>query len=194
VARVAGAAVSGQPPRKAPPAERYSSGIEGREAELGLSVDMVMRTLRNSSFYPHEVNDALVKMYFVLLQFAKNHDMWDALVAHDVRTMETVNRRLGQLVAESGDREHALTGLTDDNSCHYQLVLETKATPGRREWRSPFGRVLEVARRIGQFDLTEREIHERYTVPRLLGYAATMGVRIRVSPWRDDGVIVLELE
>lgn len=185
--------MSGQPPRTAPPAQRYSSGIEGREADLGLSVAMVMRTLQNGSFYPHEVNDALVKMYFVLLQFAKNHDMWDELVAHDVKIMEPVNRRLGKLIADSGDREHALAGLTDDNSCHYQLVLETKATPGRREWKSPFGRVLEVARRIGQFDLTEREIHERYTVPRLLGYAKTMGVGIRVSPWRDDGVVVLEL-
>jgi hypothetical protein len=178
----------------APPAVRYGSGIEGREAELGLSVAMVMRSLRNHSHYPHEANDALVKLYFVMLQFAKNHDLWDELVAHDVRTMEPVNRRLGKLIVDSGDKEHALTGLTDDNSCHYQLVLATESRPGWRRWKSPYGRVLEVSRRIGQFDLTEREIHERYTAPRLLGYAATMGVRIRVSPWCDDGFVVLELD
>jgi hypothetical protein len=174
-------------------AQRYASGIEGREAELGLSVDMVMRSLRNHSFYPHEVNDALVKLYFVMLQFAKNHDMWEEIVAHDVRTMAPVNRRLGQLIRETGDREHALAGLTDDNSCHYQLVLETHAEPGLRRWKSPYGRVLDVCRRIGQFDLTEQEIHERYTVPRLMGYAAAMGVNIRVSPWQDDGMVTLEL-
>lgn len=176
-----------------PRAKRYASGIEGREAELGACVAMLMRTLRNRSFYPHEANDALVKLYFVMLQFAKNHDMWDELVAHDVKTMEPVNRRLGQLVRDTGDREYALTGLTDDNTCHYQLVLETHAEPGRRRWKSPFGRVLAVCRRIGQFDLTEREIHERYTVPRLMGYAATMGVKIRVSPWSEDGMVTLEL-
>ena len=112
---------------------------------------------------------------------------------HDVKTMETVNRRLGKLIEESGDREHALTGLTDDNSCHYQLVLETHAEPGIRTWKSPYGRVLEVSRQIGQFDLTEEEIHQRYTKPRLLGYAATMGVNIRVSDWSENGLITLEL-
>lgn len=179
--------------RGGPLAVRYASGIEGREAELGLSVAMVVRSLSNHSFYPHEANDALVKLYFLMFQFAKNHDLWDELVAHDVKTMEPVNRRLGTLIAQSGDREHALTGLTDDNTCHYQLVLETTAEPGRRTWRSPYRRVLEVCRRIGQFDLSEREIHERYTVPRLMGYAATMGVKIRVSDWAEDGTVVLEL-
>lgn len=177
----------------APPAELYSSGIEGREEEFGLSVAMLMRSLKNQSFYPHEANDALVKLYFVMIQFAKNHDMWDELVAHDIKTMERVNIRLGQLIEDSGDREHALTGLVDDNSCHYQLVMETQSEPGSRTWKSPYGRVLEVSRRIGQFDLTEEEIHERYTKPRLLGYAKTMGVNIHVSDWSDDGMITLRL-
>ena len=179
--------------RPAPKAERYKSGIEGREGEFGLSVAMVMRSLINKSFYPHEVNDALVKAHFLMLQFAKNHDMWDEFVVHDVRTMETVNRRLGKLIEETGDREHALTGLTDDNSCHYQLVMETHSEPGLRTWKSPYGRVLEVAQRIGQFDLTEEEIHQRYTKPRLLGYAETMGVNIQVSDWSEDGLITLAL-
>lgn len=177
----------------APPAQRFASGIEGREAECGLSVAMVMRTLANHSHYPHEVNDALVKAHLLMLQFAKNRNLWAELVAHDVKTMQPVNRRLGQLITASGDPEHALTGLTDDNTCHYQLVLDTKTEPGRRTWRSPYGRVLAVSHRIGQFDLTEREIHERYTVPRLTGYAAAMGVKIRVSEWSDDGMVVLEL-
>ncbi len=177
----------------APPAKLYSSQIEGREAEFGLSVAMVMRSLQEQNFYPHQVNDALVKLFLVMLQFAKNHNMWDETVAHDVKTMELVNLRLGQLIRDSGDREHALTGLVDDNSCHYQLVLETRSEPGKRIWKSPYGLVLEVCRRIGQFDLTEEEIHQRYTKPRLLGYAETMGVAVHVSDWSDDGMIVLEI-
>ena len=174
-------------------AKLYTSGLEGREEELGLSVASVVRTLENLSFYPHEINDALVKITFVMLQFAKNHGMWDEIVAHDVKTMDTVNRRLGKLIKESGDKEHALTGLTDDNSCHYQMVMETHAEPGLRRWKSPYGRVLEVGQRIGQFDLTEEEIHRCYTKPRLLGYAEAMGIEIEVSDWSDDGIITLKL-
>lgn len=184
---------SGAPGPAAGAAKRYASGIEGREAELGLAVSTAVRTLSNHSFYPHETNDALVKLYLVMLQFAKNHDMWDEIVAHDIRTMEPVNRRLGELIRKTGDREYALTGLTDDNSCHYQLIPETHAEPGIRRWQSPYGRVLAVSRRIGQFDLTEEEIHRRYTKPRLLGYADTMGIGLLVSDWSDDGMITLEL-
>ncbi len=185
-----------QPPtgeRTVPPAKLYSSGLEGREAEFGLSVAMVLRSMQEESFYDHEVNDALVKLTFVMLQFAKDHDMWDEMVAHDVKIMERVNLRLGQLIRDSGDREHALTGLVDDNSCHYQLVLETRSEPSLRTWKSPYGRVLEVCRQIEQFDLTEEEIHQRYTKPRLLGYAQAMGVAIDVSDWSDDGMITLRL-
>ncbi len=176
-----------------PAAEHYKSGIEGREDELGLTVAMAVRTLQNQHFYDHEVNDAVVKLTFVMLQFAKNHDMWDEIVAHDIATMEGVNKRLGKLVEDSGDREWLLNGLTDDNTCHFQMVLDTHAEPGLRRWKSPYGRVLEVSRRIGQFDLTEEEIHQKYTRPRLLGYAKDAGVEIEVSDWSDDGSITMRL-
>ena len=179
--------------KSVPAAVRYASGIEGREDELGVSVAMAVRSLQNQSFYPHEVNDAVVKLTFVMLQFAKNHDMWAEIVAHDIATMEGVNRRLGKLVEDSGDREWVLNGLTDDNTCHYQMVLDTHAEPALRRWKSPYGRVLEVSRRIGQFDLTEEEIHQKYTKPRLLGYAKAAGVEIEVSDWSDDGIITMRL-
>lgn len=179
--------------RSVPPAEHYTSGIEGREDELGLSVAMVIRSLQNKSFYDHEVNDAVVKLTFVMLQFAKNHNMWDEIVAHDIATMEGVNKRLGELVRDSGDPEWALNGLTDDNTCHYQMVLDTHAEPGLRRWKSPYGRVLEVCQKIGQFDLTEEEIHQKYTKPRLLGYAKAIGVDIEVSDWTEDGMVTMKL-
>jgi hypothetical protein len=72
-------------------------------------------------------------------------------------------------------------------------VLETKAEPGKRTWVSPFKRVLEASKRIGQFDLTEQEIHEQWLKPRLLGYARNMGVNLKVSDWNEDGVVTIEL-
>jgi hypothetical protein len=46
---------------------------------------------------------------------------------------------------------------------------------------------------IGQFDLTEQEIHEQWTAPRLQGYARDLGISIRVSPWSEDGWLSCEL-
>ena len=74
-----------------------------------------------------------------------------------------------------------------------QSVFERReAEPGKAIF-VPFKTVLEASKRLGQFDLTEQEIHEQWTVPRLRGYAGTLGVDIRVSPWRDDGVVSCEL-
>jgi hypothetical protein len=165
----------------------------GREAEVGLSVGVALKTLQNVRPYVHEVNDAVVKAHLMAIQFAKDHGGIAQLVEQDVRTMRPINQRLRAVVEKSGWREIALIGMFDHTGCHYQFVLETKVEPGRRTWQSPFGRVLGASRAIGQFDLTEREIHEQWTRPRILGYAADIGVRVAVSDWRDDGIVVVEL-
>lgn len=41
--------------------------------------------------------------------------------------------------------------------------------------------MLAISRRIGQFDLTDAELHEIWLKPRLYGYGAIMGVEIDVS-------------
>jgi hypothetical protein len=43
------------------------------------------------------------------------------------------------------------------------------------------------------FDLTEQEIHETWFVPRIKGFAAAMGVEVKVSDWNDEGIVTLEL-
>jgi hypothetical protein len=50
-----------------------------------------------------------------------------------------------------------------------------------------------MGKRIGQFDLTEEEIHEQWTTPRMLGYAEAIGIRVKISPWQDDGWLSCEL-
>ena len=174
-------------------AKAMRSGFEGREEELGKAISVVFKTMQNTTPYPHEINDALVKAWLVSIQFAKNQGTLDELVAHDVKTMEPINTRLKKVIAKKGDKEIALIGMFDHTACHYQLVLDTQVEPGKRIWASPFKTVLEAAKRIEQFDLTEQEIHEQWTVPRLMGYAETIGVNLRVSPWNDDGMLSCEL-
>jgi hypothetical protein len=174
-------------------AQAMKSGFEGREEELGKAMSVVFKTMKNTTPYAHEINDALVKAWLVTIQYAKNRGELAELVAHDIETMEPINRRLRKVIENAGDKEIALIGIFDHTACHYQLVLETDSEPGKRTWTSPFKTVLEASRKIGQFDLTEQEIHENWTVPRLMGYADALGVKFKVSPWRDDGVLSCEL-
>jgi len=64
-----------------------SSGFEGREKLLGDAVSMALRTLDDHTPYPHDMNDALVKMHLSSVQFAKDNGRIADYVAHDVKTM-----------------------------------------------------------------------------------------------------------
>ena len=169
------------------------TGFEGREAELGKAVQLALKTLSNAAGYQHEMNDALVKSRLQAMQFAKDNGIMKEYVEHDIKTMAPINDRVGMIIERSGDREAALVGLTERTACHYQLVLETAAEPGKRTWKSPWGTVLSACARLKMFDLTEQEIHETWFVPRVLGYANAMGVNIKVSDWSDDGIVTIEL-
>jgi len=46
---------------------------------------------------------------------------------------------------------------------------------------------------MGMHDLTEKEIHEIWTVPRIKGAVDLMGVDLQVSDWREDGMITISL-
>jgi hypothetical protein len=174
-------------------AKAMKSGFEGREEELGRAISVVFKTLQNVTPYPHEINDALVKAWLTSIQFAKDQGTLAELVAHDIKTMEPINLRLKKVIEKAGNKEIALIGIFDHTACHYQLVLDTQIELGKRTWVSPFKTVLAASKRIGQFDLTEQEIHEQWTVPRLMGYAAIIGVNLKVSPWRENGVLSCEL-
>lgn len=182
-------------PRKSNVVENYKtlSGFEGREAELGKSINVVLRTLSNTAGYAHEINDALVKMHLMAMQFAKDQGKIDEWVAHDVKTMAPINERMKNIIRKTGQEEISLVGLFDRTACHYQLALENQAEAGVRRWKEPFGYVLAQAKRIGQFDLTVEEIHEKFVKPRLYGYAETMGVQIEVSDIDADGWITCRL-
>ena len=169
------------------------TGFEGKEAEIGKAVQLALKSMANSAGYQHEMNDALVKARLHAIQFAKDQGLMAEYVAHDVKTMSPINTRVGTIIERTGDKESALVGLCERTACHYQLVLETEAEPGKRRWKSPWGHVLKACKKLEMFDLTEQEIHEDWFTPRILGFAKDMGVNVKVSAWNDDAIIELEL-
>lgn len=184
-----------EPRKAASEADKYKtlSGFEGREDMLGHSMSVVLKILGNHAGYAHELNDPLVKAHLNAMQFAKNQGTMAAYVAHDVATMAPINRRMRQIIEKTGQQEIALVALFDRTACHYALAMTTEGDGRSRRWREPFGYVLDVCKKIGQFDLTVEEIHANWTVPRLMGYAETMGVRLNVSPISEDGWITCSL-
>ena len=158
-----------------------TSGFEGREEVLGQAVALAIRTLKDSMPYQHEMNDALVKMHLNSVQFAKNNGVLADYVEHDIRTMQPMLGRLKGMIDKTGEKEIALAGIFDRTACLYQLCLDLKVEPGKRSFTFPYSHVLAEARRTGQFDLSDVEVHESWLKPRLLGYAAALGVPIEVS-------------
>jgi hypothetical protein len=169
------------------------SGFEGKEAMLGQGLVQLLKTIIADMPYQHHLNDAVMKAHLQAMQFAKNQGLMKEFIEHDVVTLRPVNKRVAQIIASTGDPEYGLAALFERTDCWYQLVLEWKVEPGRRTWKSPFKTVLEMGKRIGQFDLTEQWIHEEWTIPRLQGYARDLGISITVSPWSEDGWLSCEL-
>lgn len=173
--------------------KEYGGGFEGREALLGQAVNMVIKTLNQTQPYQHHVNDALVLAQLSAIQFAKDSKMLDAYVQHDIKLMSFITKRMAPLIEKTGNRELALEAIFDITECHYQLVLETEAEPGKRTWQSPYKKSLDACTKVGMLDLTEEEVHECWTRPRLLGYADDLGVTFIVSDLGEDGTISCEL-
>lgn len=168
-------------------------GLEDRAEVLSQAMMVVVRTLQIREPYLHNINSPLIMAHLMAIQFAKNNNQLEQLVEFDVTTMRHITTRLGRMVKETGDTEYALVGLFDRTICHFGLALDTKVERGKRTWTSPFKNDLDGAVNCGMFDLTEKEVHEVWTVPRLMGYAKDMGVQFRISPWQDDGVITCEV-
>lgn len=160
---------------------------------LGLAMTQVVRTLNHNRGYQHAMNDALVKMTLDHIMFAKRHGMLAELVEEDLESQRQQLERVRRLIERGGSRDLALVAIFEQTSCFFQLVDRTERAPGRISWRSPFGTVLAETVRMGIHDLSEREIHERWTVPRMQAYAKLLGVELDVSPWREDGMITVSV-
>ncbi|MFQ5634426.1 MAG: hypothetical protein ACE5G3_03735 [Gammaproteobacteria bacterium] len=186
--RAVAAAIENASPTKGP-----EHDFSGREKTLGLAVASAIKIMNASSGYQHEMNDALVKMTLNYIQFAKDHDLVDEMILEEIATGIPMMTRVRKTIEKTGNKELALIAVTEQTACFYQLVLDTKREPGKITYQSPFGRVLASTTRLGMHDLTEREIHEIWTVPRIEGAGDLLGVDLQVSEWRDDGSITISL-
>jgi hypothetical protein len=165
------------------------SGFAGQEQRLGQAVALAIRTLKDAMPYQHEMNDALVKMHLNSVQFAKNQGLSERYVAHDVALARPMLEAARAQHAGSGSRDWALEVVFEKMPQLYQLLLDVEQIPQGRRFSFPFSRVLEVSRRIGQFDLTEEEVHRTWLKPRLLTYAEILGVSFQVSDIGADGKV-----
>jgi len=127
------------------------------------------------------VNEALVKTHLNSVQFAKNAGLSAKYVEHDIRCMAPTLKRIRSAIEATGNPELALSGIFDGSSAFYQLCLDLEEGPGLRRFSFPFSTVLAISRKIGQFDMTDAEVHDLWLRPRLLGYARELGVRFEVS-------------
>ena len=170
-----------------------TSGYEGREDRLGRSMAVVLKSLNATEPYQHDINDALVKMILTTLQFAKNNDMIDELIASDVEVVRPLLERVRRNYLRTGKLDTVMVGMIDRTACAYQLFVEIEMKDGERSWQSPFGLILEHSVRLGQHDLTEKEVHDIWIKKRFHAYAEVIGVDLFISEWTEDGKVSIKV-
>ena len=164
-----------------------TSGYEGMEDQLARAMNVVLMTLNERSAYQHDINDALVKMILTTIQFAKDNDMIDELIANEVETTRPLLERVRRNYLKTGQLDTAMVGMIDSTACAYQLYLKIDKTDAERSWQSPFGLVLEQTRRMGQHDLTEQEVHDIWIKKRYHAFAEVVGVELSISDIDENG-------
>ena len=164
-----------------------TSGYEGMEDQLARAMNVGLMTLNERSAYQHDINDALVKMILTTIQFAKDNDMIDELIANEVETTRPLLERVRRNYLKTGQLDTAMVGMIDRTACAYQLYLKIDKTDAERSWESPFGLVLEQTRRMGQHDLTEQEVHDIWIKKRYHAFADVVGVELSISDIDENG-------
>ena len=61
-----------------------------------------------------------------------------------------------------------------------------------RRWTSPFGLILEHTVRLGQHDLTEKEVHDIWIKKRFNAFAEVIGVELEISDIGEDGMVSIK--
>lgn len=167
--------------------------FSGRELELGIAVEPLIKALNNRQPYQHEPNDALIKATLTSIQFAKDNNLMDEWITAQAMTQMPLMVRVGKLIDRTGNVELGMLGLTERTACFYQLVMEYERDGAEIRWRSPYRNVLAATRRMGMHDLTEEWIHENHTVPLMTLQADGMGLVAEISGWQEDGWITMRL-
>lgn len=169
-----------------------SSGFEGREEMLGRAMTVVLKSLNDTKPYQHDINDALIKMILTTIQFAKNNDMIDELIENEVQVTLPMLERVRDNYQRTGELEDVMVGMIDRTACAYQLFLDKENGDAERRWTSPFGLILEHSVRLGQHDLTEKEVHDIWIKKRFNAFAEVIGVELEISDIGEDGMVSIK--
>ena len=169
------------------------TGMEGREADVAESMQVLVRTMQIQIPYPHDMNDALLKAHLTAIQFAKNNGMLEQYVHHDRETMQPLLDRTKSMIDKTGNKELALVMIFERTGCFFQMCLDAKIQPGKRTFTFPFKKVLEAATRLGQFDMTEKELLDNWWRPRYAGYGEAVGVKFNISDMDENGKVTVTL-
>ncbi len=168
-------------------------GIEGREVDVAESMQVLVRTMQIQIPYPHDMNDALLKAHLTAIQFAKNNGMLEQYVQHDRETMQPLLDRTKNMIDKTGNKELALVMIFERTGCFFQMCLDAKIEPGKRTFTFPFKKVLDAATRLGQFDMTEKELLDNWWRPRYAGYGEAVGVKFNISDMDENGKVTVTL-
>ena len=190
----------GDKPMGGPPVEMMRpevlappTGIEGREVDVAESMQVLVRTMQIQIPYPHDMNDALLKAHLTAIQFAKNNGMLEQYVQHDRETMQPLLDRTKNMIDKTGNKELALVMIFERTGCFFQMCLDAKIEPGKRTFTFPFKKVLDAATRLGQFDMTEKELLDNWWRPRYAGYGKAVGVKFNISDMDENGKVTVTL-
>ena len=186
---------TGGPPLEAMTAENLAppTGMEGREEDLAKGMQSLVKTMKIKIPYPHDTNDALLKAHLNAIQFAKDNGLLQAYVEHDYKTMKPLLDRTKAMIEATGNKELALVMNFERTGCFFQMFLDAHAEPGKRSFTFPFRKVLNAAKGLGQFDLTEEEILDQWWRPRYLGYGKAIGVDFKISDMDENGKVTVEI-
>ena len=168
--------------------------VEGREAEFGRAVTNLVRTFQmggGGGSYAHQVNDALVKQHLEWIQFAKDKGLLAEAIEHDINIKAPLFKRSAEWINRTGNYQVALNTLTSA-SCFRDLAAADgfDKTQTSMTWTSPYKHVLDSGKKRNMFDLTEKEIHEQFTIPTIKGYAEVLGVEVTISEWDEETRLV----
>ena len=190
----------GDKPMGGPPVEMMRpevlappTGIEGREVDVAESMQVLVRTMQIQIPYPHDMNDALLQAHLTAIQFAKNNGMLEQYVQHDRETMQPLLDRTKNMIDKTGNKELALVMIFERTGCFFQMCLDAKIEPGKRTFTFPFKKVLDAATRLGQFDMTEKELLDNWWRPRYAGYGEAVGVKFNISDMDENGKVTVTL-
>jgi len=168
--------------------------VAGREAEFGRAITNVVRTFQINSSYEHRANDALVKRDLEWLEYLKTKGLLEDAVRHDIAIKTPLFVRRGEWIRQTGNYALALDSMTDA-SCFRDMAVADgfRKTSTSLTYKSPYTEVLAAGTKRGMFTITEKEIHEQFTIPTLQGYGRVLGVEVDVTPLLEDGMITISI-